>query len=671
MTLRRIALVAGLALVSLAPDVARGEGDPVPPRLIEKAVAEGSVRVIVRLAGSAAIPGPADSDRALPERTRIAALQGAVRASLGGADHRVVREYDAIPFLALELGPDGLRYLAARPDLVEQVEEDRLDRPLLPQSVPLVEADQAWAQGFDGAGTVVAILDTGVDGTHPFLAGKVVAEACFSSTSMTLGAKSLCPGGASSSTAPGSARNCSPAVPECIHGTHVAGIAAGAGTSFSGVARGAQIVAIQVFSRFDSAGSCAGAPPCLRSFTSDQLAALNHVYSRRGSFNFAAINMSLGGGGASSPCDTDSRKIPIDALRAAGIATVIAAGNDGSPTSIDVPACISSAVSVGSTTKSDRPSAFSNSASFLSLLAPGSAILSSVPGGGFGTLSGTSMATPHVTGAFAVLKQAAPSASVGDLLAALRASGLPIVDPRNGITTPRIRIAAALDLVADSVSAFVTGFYQTVLARPPAPGELATWVDFLEANCSAGGFAAFGHGLFESTEFRTGRPLTLDGLVTVIYRAFLRRDPEPGGLAYWADVFRRDRVVLARAAAGLVGDRADRAAMTALVTRLYREALGREPDAGGLAALVDYVVGTGDLEGAVGGFVQSAEFEARALTFRDYIGILVRVFLDVDPDPAILDLGESILLPTLFTVIDGTFIPSAEFQGQILEVCGH
>jgi subtilisin family serine protease len=60
--------------------------------------------------------------------------------------------------------------------------EDTLSAPTLADSVPLIGADVAWAAGYSGAGQAVAILDTGVDKTHPFLTGKVIAEACFSST---------------------------------------------------------------------------------------------------------------------------------------------------------------------------------------------------------------------------------------------------------------------------------------------------------------------------------------------------------------------------------------------------------------------------------------------------------------------------------------------------------
>src|SRR3989441_1055210 len=157
--------------------------------------------------------------------------------------------------------------------------------------------------------------------------------------------------------------------------------------------------------------------------------------------------MSLGGGSFSAACDAEPEKAIIDTLRSAGIATVVASGNDGSPTTLSSPACISSAVSVGSTTKSDAVSSFSNVAPFMSLFAPGEDILSSVTGGGFAMLSGTSMATPHVAGSWAILKQAAPAATVDQTLAALQSTGVPITDTRSGtpVTRPRIRVDLALN----------------------------------------------------------------------------------------------------------------------------------------------------------------------------------------------------------------------------------
>jgi subtilisin family serine protease len=97
-----------------------------------------------------------------------------------------------------------------------------------------------------------------------------------------------------------------------------------------------------------------------------------------------------------------------------------------------VPACISSAISVAATTDSDQVASFSNVADFLDLLAPGSSITSSVPGGGLASWNGTSMAAPHVAGAWAVLKQKAPEMDVSSILEALRDTGAQLDDERSG-----------------------------------------------------------------------------------------------------------------------------------------------------------------------------------------------------------------------------------------------
>src|SRR6476660_4669395 len=140
--------------------------------------------------------------------------------------------------------------------------------------------------------------------------------------------------------------------------------------------------------------------------------------------------MSLSGDLFSTACDDLPYKPIIDNLRSIGVATVVASGNNGSRLSISAPACVSSAISVGATDKADNLSWFTNVAPFLSLLAPGENIVSSIPGGAYEALSGTSMATPHIAGAWAILRQAAPAASVSAVLTVLRQTGRPIADDR-------------------------------------------------------------------------------------------------------------------------------------------------------------------------------------------------------------------------------------------------
>jgi subtilisin family serine protease len=409
----------------------------------------GRVRVIVGLRAAhqpeARLSGPA---AVLEQRARVRQTMDAVVSNVPAGSLGRVRALETLPFFTAEVDAAGLAELRRSP-FVASVEQDAARPPALAQSVPLVEGVDAWEGGFSGAGWTVAVLDTGVDAAHPFMGGKVVGEACFSTTDQSgwTSSQSLCPSALETAEGFGSGAPCDSGVPNCDHGTHVAGIAAGAGGAFSGVARDASVLAIQVFSKFSGA-DCGGAAECLLAWDSDVLAALDRVYALRDAFALAAVNLSLGGALLAPPCDASSpsMKAAIDQLRAAGIATVAAAGNGQSTTALTFPACISTAVSVGATTKTDAVSGFSNTSASMSLLAPGESIDSSVPGGGFAFKSGTSMAAPHVAGTWAVLKQRKPDASVDELLEALRRTGLGVTDSRagSGLTFPRIRVAAAL-----------------------------------------------------------------------------------------------------------------------------------------------------------------------------------------------------------------------------------
>ena len=363
---------------------------------------------------------------------------------LAGTNYRLVRQFETIPFLALEVEPDALAALTQSAGVVG-VTEDHLYAPSLAESTPLVEADRSWTAGFDGNGWTVVVLDDGADSSHPFLSGKIVEEACFSRNGD-------CPNGTTTQMGAGAGVPCTY---DCPHGTHVAGIAVGQSSAFSGVARGASLIPIQVFSRFTGSDCGPSGGTCALSYTTDQVAALEHVFLMlRTSHQIAAVNMSLGGGGffdqASCDAQKPETKAMIDNLRSVGIATVVASGNAAFGDRLSAPACISSAISVGNTTKADQVATSSNSAYFLSLLAPGTSISSSVPGGGFDSLTGTSMAAPHVAGAWAILKQRAPAATVDEVLHALQTTGLPIVDPFNSVSTPRIQVFQALNAVLDS-----------------------------------------------------------------------------------------------------------------------------------------------------------------------------------------------------------------------------
>lgn len=414
------------------------EQKEVKDYLFSKSRTTGSVRLIVRLRTESVPEHRLSAGSWAAQRARIATAQKSFLQKIVQKQGRELKRFKTLPYVVLEGNEIFLQSLFSMSSEIASIQEDRLHVPTLAESVPLIGGDKAWAAGATGAGQAVAIIDSGVDSTHPFLNGKVVAEACYSTTN---GAKStsVCPNGQDEQVGTGAGREC--LISGCLHGTHVAGIAAGKSHDFAGVAKDANVIAVQVFSTIHSGCST---NPCISAYTSDIMKGLEYVYSLRNTHKIAAINMSLGGGSYYSNCDSDAMKAVIDNLRAAGIATVIASGNESKTYALASPSCISSAISVGATTKSDTVASYSNSARILTMLAPGSAINSSVPGGNFAALNGTSMATPHVAGAFAVLRSAHPTATVGELQTAMLTAGKPVRDSRNYITKPRLDLNATL-----------------------------------------------------------------------------------------------------------------------------------------------------------------------------------------------------------------------------------
>ena len=198
--------------------------------------ASGSVRVIVQLdvpnvdamtAVSKAAKGHgaiAVADGQLS--TTIAGVRQAELGKLVGTPHTVHRTYASVPFVAMSVSEGALDVLRASPGVLG-INEDHLALPTLDNTINITGASAAEAQGFDGSGWYVAILDTGIRDTHNFFAGKNIIQACFSLGEDGEAGAGGCPNGSSTDTTSPNAARHFPTSPTSDHGTHVTGIATG------------------------------------------------------------------------------------------------------------------------------------------------------------------------------------------------------------------------------------------------------------------------------------------------------------------------------------------------------------------------------------------------------------------------------------------------------------
>ncbi|GHJ50501.1 peptidase [Catellatospora sp. TT07R-123] len=386
------------------------------------------------------------ADPAAPRGSRLVRRLNGIHGASLSADKRQTRTFWTT------VAPQGATALGsgvAKLWLDGQVKVD------LKESVPLIGAPEAWAAGYDGHGVKVAVLDTGIDTTHPDLATQIDGTASF---------------------VPGES-----VIDIHGHGTHVAstivGTGAASGGDYKGVAPGADLIVGKVLGGVEGNGA-----------DSWVLAGMEWAAQQGADI----VSMSLGD---SFPSDgTDPMSMAVDQLSAQyGTLFVIAAGNAG-PQSISAPGAAASALTVAATDKQDGLAYFSstgpltNGAMKPDISAPGVDITAArsqqqvnpANDGMYWTISGTSMATPHVSGAAAILKQRHPDWTGQQLKEALMSSAKGLADWYNPyqVGTGRLDVAAAVRNTVRGTGTLFFGNYKW----PHQPTDTAVTKDLTFTN---------------------------------------------------------------------------------------------------------------------------------------------------------------------------------------------
>jgi subtilisin family serine protease len=351
--------------------------------------------------------------KTLPEAA-VQSRQAQFHRAAGRIGGRIIHNYGKLKNkIVIEIPTENTDKLKELP-LFKSFKEDRRVYALLEDSVYQINADYAWDNAITGEGVKVCVVDTGIDYTHPDLLNKVIAQ--YNATNGT-----------------------DDAMDDCGHGTHCAGIIASEGRVYRGVSHDVALMAAKVL---DHTGA---------GYASDVILGIEWCVEQGADI----ISLSLGEGLFPGTCDFDEMAQAVNhAVDPCGVVVVCAAGNDGNPNAMVAPACASKAIAVGALAKTDFVASYSDGGPELDVVAPGGDLFGGnnypeivstystlvaedpryclylitdecwdyyfvVDGTRYIRAAGTSMATPHVAGAAALLLEENPYLTAAQVRATL------------------------------------------------------------------------------------------------------------------------------------------------------------------------------------------------------------------------------------------------------------
>jgi len=341
-------------------------------------------------------------------------------------------KYNSFNGFSAELTKEELERLSEN-SLIKRIDKDGEVHAFLQDSTNIINATSTWdlnvqGQNITGKGETVCIIDTGTDYTHSDLGNCTTSEFLNGNCEKVVGGWDF-------------VNNDADPMDDNHHGTHVSGIAAANG-NIKGVSPNSKIYSIKSLD-FDGGGS-----------SSDVILGIENCTNASEEYNISVISMSLGGSeNYSDYCDGAWGGGVTSAINEAvsnNITVTVASGNYGNSDKINPPACIKNATAIGSSTDEDNIASHSNLWDLKMLVAPGSNINSTYPGDSYNSISGTSMATPHVAGAVALLQNykklvGKPELTVSEIESVLNDTGKLIYDSGSGRNYSRIDVLSAIE----------------------------------------------------------------------------------------------------------------------------------------------------------------------------------------------------------------------------------